>query len=305
VEYKAMKLNNKIIYSIIFILLLLASGILYRNIQTVNTEKVLKNTLKGEIIFASGKDGLYLLRLPSGKVENINNLYKYEMVFPSYPSWSPDGTKIILSQYKDNIGLLTIIDVLHGKIEEFTNIKLDCDYSCWSPNGEYVVFLGRSTDSTDNNYRLYILSIKNHLYHLVSTMSVGPNRPTWSPDSQKIMFSSSDNRIFIANVNAEVTPELFIPVGVSPTWSPNGRFVVYRASKSIFLYDFQSKKKRKLISNFGFSDIKDFSWSADSQFILFKKLTERFSPIEIMSIKENVSITLQEFGNIKGLSWKY
>ena len=260
------------------------------------------NSLKGELLFAYGKDGLYILTLPTEKLDNIAESENYSIVFPSYPSWSPGGKEIVLSQYKENIGLLTIIRSANKTIKELNDIKLDCDYPSWSPNGDYIAFLGRPIKS--EYYNLYILSINDMRYHMLSSILAGPYRPMWSPDSSQIVFSSSDRRILIINVRGRDV-EAIIPVGVSPAWSPDRNYVVYRARYSVYLHNFRNNTEKELISNLGFSDIRDFAWSPDSKFIAFKRLSESRSPIEILSLDGRTKIKLKEFGNLRGLSWRY
>jgi len=100
---------KKSILVLFIILVSCATAIIYLKIQFDNSN-TMRNKLKGELDFACGKDDLDLLHLSTMQSTNIIKSNNYSIVFPSYPSWSPDGTKIILSQYKDNIGLLTMID---------------------------------------------------------------------------------------------------------------------------------------------------------------------------------------------------
>jgi len=283
--------------------LLLITAIVYLNVRQGKQVGVIKNSLSGKITFPVGKDELYVLRLPSMQLDAVQ-LNGYHFVFPSYPSWSPDGKKIALSHDKENVGILTILDLVNNKAEEFSKINLNCDYISWSPSGEYIAFLGSPITSKQNNYRLYVLATNSKQYHPVSDLAAGPYRPSWSPDSSKIAFSTADNRIFIVDASGTKKPELIISFGASPAWSPDGKFLVYRARYSCYLYDLQKKSEQELISNLGFSDVRDFAWSPDGKSILFKKLTEGYSPLEVIMIKDKTRIALKEFGNLRGFDWK-
>lgn len=288
----------------VFLVCLVLSAAVIIDISGQEHDKadVTTNDLKGELLFAYGKDGLYILCLPTMELCNIIEQGNYSMVFPSYASWSPCKKEMVLSQNKGGRGLLTMISLANKTTKELDEIKLDCGYSSWSPDGDYVAFLGRPIKS--DSYNLYILSTKNMQYHMLSTISAGPYRPTWSPDSSNIVFSSSDHRVLTINVlNKKV--EQIIPFGASPAWSPDGKFIVYRARYSVYLFSLQNKTEKRFILNLGFSDIRDFAWSPDGKFIAFKRLSEGYSPIEIMSLDKKTKIKLKEFGNLRGLSWKY
>jgi Tol biopolymer transport system component len=283
--------------------LLFITFIGYLKIRQNEQYSTIKNNLTGKIIFPVGKNELYILSLPSMELKSIH-LNGYHFVFPSYPSWSPDGQKIAISQDKENVGVLTILDLANDRVEEFNEINLNCDYISWAPNEEYIAFLGRPIAAEKSNYRLYILATNSKKYTLVSNLDVGPYRPSWSPDSLKIAISSADNRIFILDASGKKKPDLIISSGCSPAWSPDGKFIVYRARYSSYLYDMQKKTEEKLISNFGFTDVHDFAWSPDSKSILFKKLTDGYSPLEVIMIEDKTRIHLKEFGNLRGFAWK-
>ncbi|MBW6512879.1 MAG: hypothetical protein K0A93_12345 [Desulfuromonadaceae bacterium] len=263
-------------------------------------DKNVQTNLKGKIVFSVGRDDLYVLDLPSQEVNKIN-LKKFHIYFPSYPCWLSDD-KIVFTNYRDNRGIITIYDLERKGVIEYPEINLDCSFISVSPSGKEIAFLGRTVGSEKQIYKLYTLSLDSKKFNLVSDVPVGPYKPSWSPDARKVAFTSVDNKIY--SLSDDKT-ELIISNGVAPAWSPKGNKILYRSTYFVYLYDLDNNLKNSVITNFGFNDVKEYAWSPDAKYIVYKKFTESHSPLVVKGVPENTKITLRKFGNVKGLCWKY
>lgn len=268
--------------------------------QTMQAEKELKK-LKGKVVFSVGRDDLYVLDLSSQEVTKIE-LRKFDIFFPSYPCWLPNGEQIVLSNYRDNRGVITVYDLTKKSVREYPEIKLDCSFISLSPNGKVIAFLGKPIGSGQDSYKLYTLSLDNNKLTSITDISVGPYKPSWSPDGSKITFTSVDNNIYVLS---DGKAELIISNGVGPAWSPTGNKILYRSTYFVYLFDLDNKLKKSVITNLGFNDVRDYAWSPDAKYIIYKKLTESYSPLVVKALSDNTKIILRKFGNIKGLCWKY
>jgi Tol biopolymer transport system component len=288
-------LVNKILIAIVLITLLACNSCFAEDGKS-------KNNIEGRIVFSYGRDTLSVLDLSNLKQTKIDLSYENTSIkFPSYPSWSVDGVNILFAHYRNNKGIISVANYDTNNIKIIVDLELDCDYPSWSPNNKYIAFLGRSlTGKAD--YRLYLYSFDSKSYSQILTEPVGSFRPTWSPDNSKIAFTNLDNQLVIIDLVKGQTSCL-VKYGVAPSWSPDGKYILYRGRHHVYLYSFENMKSQRIIRNWGRTDIRNFSWSPDSSYFIFQTLTDRKSPLEIFSITDQKRIKLSKFGNLRGFDW--
>ena len=132
----------------------------------------LQGTAIGDIAVIN-KDGSHLKIITDGKGNN------------GFPSWSPDGKKIVYRTATDSIKGLLIADVETGKITRLTSNSHD-NFPGWSPNGDLIAFTSKRAD----NYDIYTIKPDGSGLKRLTTDPANEAHSVWSPDGKWIAFSS-------------------------------------------------------------------------------------------------------------------
>lgn len=104
----------------------------------------------------------------------------------AFPSWAPDGTRIVFRRWTDSASSLHVFDTGTSSstllLEDFGRVN----FPAWSPDGSVVAF----TSDHGGDYDLYTIDlVSRHIERL--TITPGPDaHASWSPDGQWIAFAS-------------------------------------------------------------------------------------------------------------------
>ena len=102
-----------------------------------------------------------------------------------FPSWSPDGKKIVYRGATDSIKGLFIVDVETKKITKLTTNSHD-NFPGWSPKGDLIAFTGKR----EGNYDIYTIKPDGSDLKRLTTDPGNEAHSVWSPDGKWIAFSS-------------------------------------------------------------------------------------------------------------------
>ena len=102
-----------------------------------------------------------------------------------FPSWSPDGKKLVYRGATDSIMGLFIVDIKTKIITRLTTDSHD-NFPGWSPNGDLIAF----TSKREGNYDIYTIKPDGSDLKRLTTDPGNEAHSVWSPDGKWIAFSS-------------------------------------------------------------------------------------------------------------------
>ncbi len=145
------------------------------------------------------------------------------------PSWSPDGIRIAYAEYRKGAQNIWVVEITTGEDKLV-------------PAGKPVqITTGIFVDET----------------------------PSWSPDGERIVFSSNRNGksgLFIVELSDNKIINLE-QEGIYPRWSPQGDEIVFVDMNNIWTMELSNKKSRRYLTASGYNEFP--CWSQDAEQIVF------------------------------------
>lgn len=203
------------------------------------------------------------------------------------PAISPDGERILFNSYIESFADLYSIDRDGKNLYNITNNE-GFDEVCggWSPDQKRILFYVQYSD--ENNDIFVIDSDGKHQERITDTYSDGigvknmVTETAWSPDGNKIVFSSNkdgDLEIYIFELGTNQAPIQVTNNTIDDyraSWSPDGTKIVYTSRISvdnpeIFVIDLSNATLPTAginVTNNSKNDT-DATWSPDSKRIAF------------------------------------
>jgi TolB protein len=128
----------------------------------------------------------------------------------------------------------------------------------------------------DGNWEIYTLNLENNQILRLTNNPYSDMRPVWSPDGNKIAFSSDreNGGIYIMNIDGSNVEQIVSDhSAVTPAWAPNGELIAFHANRNpdgfgdIYLFNIASGTEEQLTTTSRAAITP--SWSPDGSEIVY------------------------------------
>lgn len=180
----------------------------------------------GLIAFHSDKNksnDIYLINPDSSGLRQLTFSASGEAV----PAWSSDGRKIVYQVTSNTVTDIFILDLESGVSQRITNWQCEKNFGpSLSPDGSKIVFYA-ICDGSDNR-EIYVINLNDFSVQRLTNSTGSDWFASWSPDGQKITFTSKRNgkdQVFVMDGDGG-NPQALVD-GCSSAFSPDSSQIVF------------------------------------------------------------------------------
>lgn len=151
-----------------------------------------------------------------------------------FPSWSPDGTKIVFvsNQLKRSTFTIFIMNADGSNQVKISDIPGWNGHPEWSPDGTRIAY----DSSSSGNIEIMVMKADGSNPVNLTNHPSRDSAPSWSPDGKKIAFiSDRDGNEEIYTMNADGSGQVNLSNNKysddSPAWSPDGTKIAFVSTR--------------------------------------------------------------------------
>ena len=155
-----------------------------------------------------------------------------------FPSWSPDGSKIVFTHQEGvNKPEVMVMNADGTNRVPLTNDSAFTFHPVWSPDGTKIAWVStRDFPGISGNinlgFEIYVMNADGSNKVRLTNNNFGDSNPSWSPDSNKIVFDTTRDgnfEVYVMNANGtnQVNLSNHNSSDFNPVWSPDGNRIAF------------------------------------------------------------------------------
>jgi TolB protein len=206
-------------------------------------------------------DGEGLLRLTANRELNL------------CPSWSPDGSEIAFTTYRQGQQALYSLNTANGKVRSVIGMEGLNLGANWHPDGkELIISLSQS-----GNPEIYRISPQGEIIKRLTVSKAIEISPSWAPGGRDLVFTSDRTgtpQLYIIDSEGAGRRRLTFEgrYNDSAAWSPGGDKIVYATRVGNYTQIVIMKstgEDRRVLTDGRWRNSEDPSWAPDGRHIVF------------------------------------
>ncbi|MEO8393099.1 MAG: hypothetical protein ABI700_08895 [Chloroflexota bacterium] len=219
----------------------------------IEEKKVNWSPDRKHILFVSQRSGdhptdLYVMNFDG---TNIVNLTQDQAEDYEGGVWSPDGTQIAFSSNRSGKMHVFVMNADGANVYDLTPDAFIADSPTWSPDGTQIAYIQGSTNN-GNTFEVYTTDLDSKATRALTTDSSPEYLPAWSPLGESIILYANTvselgdeqgTDLYSLQIATKVMTRLTYQHGAeSPSWSPDGKKVVYLSDFAVNVLDMTTRQ---------------------------------------------------------------
>ena len=173
----------------------------------------------------AGNDDVWIIDANSDNPRNLTN----DPAADRFPSWSPDGTKIVFASDRANEGGdIFVMDADGGNVEQLTDTSDPETAPAWSPDGTRVAYerVIQSDRGAPDLDEVWVMRPDGTDQHRLADGPFG-FRLSWSPDGGELVFTGAGALFAIRPDGSGLRRIEGTQDGYDPSWCPDGHPIAF------------------------------------------------------------------------------